>query len=219
MGEEVDLLAGYPKTPRDLTKRLEEKTETDREIARLFDVRFFDGVRSQGYGGFNYHPRFWQPVIPSFVNRYNLKPGMKVLDIGCAKGFFLYDLSLAVPGIDGQGLDISEYAIENAKEEVRHNLKVGNAKALPYDDNSFDLVIAINTIHNLELDECAQALREIQRVSRGNSFVVLDSYRTEEEKTRMFAWNLTGKTILSVDEWLEFFSLNGYTGDYFWFMP
>jgi SAM-dependent methyltransferase len=219
MGQEIDLLAMYPKTVRDLTKRLEEKNEEDRRIARQFDHRFFDSERRHGYGGFSYNPRFWQPVIPSFIERYNLKSGMKVLDVGCAKGFFLYDLALAVPGIECHGIDISEYAIQNSLEEVRNNLVVGNAKELPYEDNSFDLVIAVNTIHNLEYDECAQALREIQRVSRANSFVVLDSYRTEEEKSRMFAWNLTGKTILSVNDWLKFFDENEYTGDYFWFMP
>jgi ubiquinone/menaquinone biosynthesis C-methylase UbiE len=102
---------------------------------------------------------------------------------------------------------------------VKGNLVVGNAKELPFEDNEFDLVIAINTIHNLEFDECAQALREIQRVSKEHSFVIVDAYRTEEEKLRMFAWNLTGQTILSVDSWIEFFQVNGYTGDYYWFMP
>lgn len=219
MKKEIDLLAKYPKTPRDLTKRLEDKTEEDREIARMFDVRFFDGLRSQGYGGFNYDPRFWTPVVPDFQKEYGLKSGMKILDVGCAKGFMLYDFEQLIPGVQTTGLDISEYAIQNAHPGVVGKLIVGNAKELPFDDNEFDLVVAINTIHNLELDECAQALREIERVSKGNSFVVLDAYRTEEEKERMFAWNLTGKTILSVDSWREFFEENGYTGDYFWFMP
>lgn len=219
MKKEIDLLAKYPKTPRDLTKRLEDKTEEDREIARMFDIRFFDGLRSQGYGGFNYDPRFWTPVVPDFQKEYGLKSGMKILDVGCAKGFMLYDFEQLIPGVQTTGLDISEYAIQNAHPGVEGKLIVGNAKELPFDDNEFDLVIAINTIHNLESDECAQALREIERVSKGNSFVVLDAYRTEEEKERMFAWNLTGKTILSVESWREFFEENGYTGDYFWFMP
>jgi len=219
MKKEIDLLAKYPKTPRDLTKRLAEKTEEDRKIARMFDVRFFDGERSQGYGGFNYNPRFWTPVIPDFQKEYSLQAGMKILDVGCAKAFMLYDFEQLIPGIQTTGLDISEYAIQNAHPGVKGNLVVGDAKELPFGDNEFDLVIAINTIHNLEFDECAQALREIERVSKEHSFVILDAYRTEEEKQRMFAWNLTGKTILSVDSWIEFFQVNGYTGDYYWFMP
>jgi ubiquinone/menaquinone biosynthesis C-methylase UbiE len=144
---------------------------------------------------------------------------MKILDVGCAKGFMLYDFEQLIPGIQTTGLDISKYAIENSHPGVKGNLVVGNAKELPFEDNEFDLVIAINTIHNLEFDECAQALREIQRVSKEHSFVIVDAYRTEEEKLRMFAWNLTGQTILSVDSWIEFFQVNGYTGDYYWFMP
>jgi SAM-dependent methyltransferase len=219
MKKEIDLLAKYPKTPRDLSKRLAEKTEEDRKIARMFDVRFFDGERSQGYGGFNYNPRFWTPVIPDFQKEYSLQAGMKILDVGCAKAFMLYDFEQLIPGIQTTGLDISEYAIQNAHPGVKGNLLVGDAKELPFEDNEFDLVIAINTIHNLEYDECAKALREIERVSKKHSFVILDAYRTEEEKQRMFAWNLTGKTILSVDSWIEFFQVNGYTGDYYWFMP
>ena len=219
MKNEIDLLAKYPKTPRDLTKRLADKTEEDREIARMFDIRFFDGLRSQGYGGFNYSPRFWTPVVPDFQKEYGLKSGMKILDVGCAKGFMLYDFEQLIPGVQTTGVDISEYAIQNAHPGVEGKLIVANAKELPFEDGEFDLVIAINTIHNLEFDECAQALREIERVSKGNSFVVLDAYRTEEEKERMFAWNLTGKTILSVDSWRKFFEDNSYTGDYFWFMP
>ena len=87
-------------------------------------------------------------------------------------------------------------------------LKVGNAKSLPYDNNSFDVVISINTIHNLDKEECGMALREISRVSKKNSFITVDAFRTEEEKKRMFEWNLTAKTILSVDEWKQFFKEN-----------
>ena len=157
--------------------------------------------------------------MPDFQKEYGLKSGMKILDVGCAKGFMLYDFEQLIPGVQTTGVDISEYAIQNAHPGVEGKLIVANAKELPFEDGEFDLVIAINTIHNLEFDECAQALREIERVSKGNSFVVLDAYRTEEEKERMFAWNLTGKTILSVDSWRKFFEDNSYTGDYFWFMP
>ena len=94
-----------------------------------------------------------------------------------------------------------------------------NATHLPYADKSFDVVISINTIHNLERNDLAQALREIERVARRGSFITVDAYRSEEERQRMMAWNLTAKTIMHVDEWVEFFSECGYSGDYFWFIP
>lgn len=219
MGIEIDLLENYPKTKRDLKQRANEKTEEDRNIARKFGKEFFDGDRKHGYGGFNYMSRFWQPVIPTFVKHFNLNENSKVLDVGCAKGFMLFDMKESIPNITIEGIDISSYAIENAKEEIKQFLRVGNAKELPYEDNSFDVVISINTIHNLEKNECAKALQEIQRVSKGKSFITVDAYRNEEEKEAMYAWNLTAKTIMSVDEWIAFFEEVGYTGDYYWFIP
>ncbi|RXJ66622.1 methyltransferase type 11 [Halarcobacter ebronensis] len=219
MGIEIDLLKNYPKTKRDLKQRADEKTEEVRSIARKFDKEFFDGERKYGYGGFKYMSRFWQPVIPTFIEHFNLNENSKLLDVGCAKGFMLFDIKEAIPNITLKGVDISTYAIENAKEEVKPFLQVANAKNLPFEDNSFDVVISINTIHNLEKDECAKALKEIERVSKGKSFITVDAYRNEEEKEAMYAWNLTAKTIMSVEEWKNFFKEVGYTGDYYWFVP
>lgn len=219
MKQEIDLLKNYPKTKRDLKQRAASKTPEDREIARKFGKDFFDGDRNHGYGGFSYMSRFWVPVIPTFKEYYNLTSSSNVLDIGCAKGFMLFDMREKIENITVKGIDISEYAILNAKEEVKDFLEIANAKKLPFEDNSFDLVISINTIHNLEKEECAKALKEIQRVSRGKSFITVDAYRNEEEKEAMYAWNLTAKTIMSVDEWIEFFDEVGYTGDYYWFIP
>jgi len=219
MGREINLLKNYPKTKRDLKQRADEKTAKDRAIARKFGKDFFDGDRKHGYGGFGYISRFWQPVIPTFTEHFNLTSNSKVLDVGCAKGFMLYDMKQAIPGITIKGVDVSEYAIENSKEEVKEFLQVADARELPFEDNSYDVVISINTIHNLKKDECAKALKEIQRVSSGNSFITVDAYRNEEEKEAMYAWNLTAKTVMSVDEWIEFFDEVGYTGDYYWFIP
>lgn len=219
MGIEIDLLKHYPKTKRDLKERAASKTEEDRAIARKFGREFFDGSRNHGYGGFGYMSRFWQPVIPTFKEHFQLDSKSCVLDVGCAKGFMLYDMGEMINGIKLRGIDISEYAIQNAKEEVKDFLSVANAANLPFDDNSFDVVISINTIHNLEKTECANALREIERVSRGKSFITVDAYRNDEEKEAMYAWNLTAKTIMSVDEWIAFFDEVGYTGDYYWFIP
>jgi len=139
--------------------------------------------------------------------------------VGCAKGFMLHDLAELIPGITVKGVDISKYAIENAMPDMRPHVEIANATNLPFKDDSFDVVISINTIHNLEREECGKALQEIERVSRGKSFITVDAYRNEEEKERMYAWNLTAKTIMSVEEWILFFKEVGYRGDYFWFIP
>ena len=219
LGKEIDLLKNYPKSKRDLTQRLEQKDEKVRAIARQFGKEFFDGDRKHGYGGFHYMARFWQPVVPDFQQHFHLDANSSILDVGCAKGFMLYDFQQHIKGLSIAGIDISEYAIEYAKEEVKPVLSVANATKLPFADNSFDIVTSINTVHNLERDECAKALQEIERVARGKSFITVDAYRNDEEKTRMQAWNLTAKTILHVDEWKAFFKEVGYTGDFYWFMP
>jgi 2-polyprenyl-3-methyl-5-hydroxy-6-metoxy-1,4-benzoquinol methylase len=219
MGKEINLLENYPKTKRDISSRKNLKTEEDREIARKFEKDFFDGERKNGYGGFQYNARFWEPVIPSFQNYYSLSSNSSILDVGAAKGFMLYDFFRLIPSIKIEGIDVSNYAIENAKEEIKPFLKVGNAVNLPYEDNSFDLVISINTVHNLEKNDLIKALKEIQRVSKKNSFITIDAYRNEEEKEIMNAWNLTAKTILHVDDWKILFEEAGYTGDYYWFIP
>ena len=217
--QEIDLLVNYPKTKRNVEERGAEKSEADRAIARQFGKEFFDGDRRHGYGGFNYFSRFWQPVVPTLRAHFGLGEGSSVLDVGCAKGFMLHDLAELIPGIIVKGVDASSYAIEHAIEDMKPNVQVGDARSLPFPDKSFDVVISINTIHNLDRTECAQALREIERVSRGKSYITVDAYRSDEEKARMFAWNLTAKTIMSVEEWKGFFDEVGYTGDYFWFVP
>ena len=219
MGKEIDLLINYPKTKRNLEERLASKTDADRAIARQFGRDFFDGDRNHGYGGFNYMPRFWQPVIPTFKNYWNLTANSSLLDVGCAKGFMLHDLAESIPGITLKGIDISEYAIKNAMVNMKLHLQVANATQLPFPDKAFDVVISINTVHNLDRNDCAKALQEIERVNRGHSFITVDAYRNDEEKERMYKWNLTAKTIMSVEEWITFFKDVGYTGDYFWFIP
>ncbi|NCX93536.1 MAG: class I SAM-dependent methyltransferase [Gammaproteobacteria bacterium] len=212
-------MENYPRTKRDITARGNQKTEADRALARQFGREFFDGSRDHGYGGFNYHPRFWQPVIPDFQKRYGLTAQSAVLDVGCAKGFMMHDLAELIPGIHVKGIDISEYAIQNAIEDMRPHCQVACATQLPFEDHSFDLVISITTLHNLERDDLAKALQEIERVKRHHAFITVDAYRNEEEKARMHAWNLTAKTMMHVDEWKQFFKEVGYTGDYYWFIP
>lgn len=219
MGKEIDLLVNYPKAKRNLDERAASKTEEDRTVARKFGREFFDGERRTGYGGFSYNPRFWQPVVPTFVEHWSLTGKSSLLDVGCAKGFMLHDLKELIPGISVKGVDVSEYAITNALPTVRDDVQVADAKSLPFPDKSFDVVVSVNTVHNLDRSDCIRALSEIERVARGRAFITVDAYRNDDEMRRMYAWNLTAKTILSVDDWIELFAEAGYTGDYFWFIP
>jgi ubiquinone/menaquinone biosynthesis C-methylase UbiE len=219
LGKEIDLMRNYPRTKRDIKQRGADKTDEDRKLARKFEKDFFDGDRRNGYGGFYYNSRFWQTVVPDFQEYYNLTKDSKILDIGCAKGFMLNDFSELIPGIEVQGIDISSYAIENCMPSIKDFVQVADARDLPFDDDSFDLVISVTTVHNFERQECIKALQEIERVSKKNAFITVDAYRNDLEKEAMFAWNLTAKTILHVDEWKELFDEANFSSDYYWFMP
>jgi len=218
MGRELNLLKKYPKSKRNLDRGKSNK-KYFQKIARKFGKEFFDGTRETGYGGFYYNKKFWTGVVVDFIKKYKLNNTSKILDVGCGKGFMLYDFKKRLPRAELRGLDISAYAIKNSKKEIKKFLDKGCCSNLPYKNNYFDLVISINTIHNLNQKKCEKALREINRVTKKNSFITVDAYRNFKEKERMLRWNLTAKTIMSVNEWKKFFNRNKYLGDYYWFIP
>jgi len=137
-----------------------------------------------------------------------------VLDVGCGKGFLLYELKSLIPNLEIKGIDISEYALKNAKEEIRAYLKCGSANQLPYPNNHFDLVISITTLHNLYIYDLETALKEISRVSKTSAYIVVESYRDEREKTNLLYWQLTCECLFTPKEWEWLFRKFGYKGDY-----
>jgi len=182
-------------------------------LAKQWDVDYWDGDRRVNYGGYRYDGR-WARVAEAMVEHYGLGPGDKVLDVGCGKGFLVYDFMQVLPGLEAWGVDISRYALENAKEEVSDRLQLANATCLPFEDNSFDLVVSITTLHNLHAYDLEKALKEIERVGKKNKYICVESYRTEEEKANLLYWQVTCEAFNTPEEWDWWFKLTGYTGDY-----
>jgi ubiquinone/menaquinone biosynthesis C-methylase UbiE len=215
--QDINLLTTHPKTKRDYDKRAAEKTPEIVKLAKEFGRDFFDGDRKCGYGGYKYDGR-WKAVAERMRDYYELSDNAAILDIGCGKGFTLHDFKDIMPECTVAGVDVSEYAIENAMESVKTFLRVASAESLPYPDKSFDLVISINSIHNLPIDRLKTALREVERVSRLHSYITVDAWRNEEEKSNLYKWVLTAETMMHVDDWKKLFDEVGYTGDYWWFI-
>lgn len=220
LGRQLDFTQKlHESTARDYLARVTSDKAACAEVASQFGAQYWDGDRRFGYGGYTYDGR-WRPIAERIAQTYDLRAGDRVLDVGCGKGYLLYELTQAVPGLEVAGVDLSSYALEHAKDEIRGALVLGNATSLPYADESFDLVLSLATLHNLGIAELWQALREIERVRRRAAYIMVESYRNEREKTNLLNWQLTCKSFYSVSDWEWVYAQAGYGGDYgFIFFP
>ena len=215
MRQEFDFVGKlHKRTERDYVGRVLEHDKAEcATVAKQFGADYWDGPRQCGYGGYNYDGR-WRIVAEEMAAHYQLKAGMRILDVGCGKGHLLYEFTQVVPGLDVAGIDISDYGVANAKEEVKPFLKVAGADELPFGDNEFDFVYSMTTLHNLKIAELYTAVQEIVRVGRGDAYVMVESYRNEREKVNLLYWQLTCESFYSPEEWAWIYERNGYTGDY-----
>ena len=183
-------------------------------LAKQWGYDYWDGDRRINYGGYRYLEGRWEKVARAMVDHYDLPERPRILDIGCGKGFLLFDFLKLLPEAEIHGLDISDYALANSKEEIRDRLVLGNATQLPWPDDYFDLVISITTLHNLHNYDLDKALREMERVGKGNKYLCVEAYRTEEEKANLIYWQVTCEAFCTPEEWQWWFQQTGYTGDY-----
>ena len=217
MGE-VDFMSVLHKsTSRDYLARVNDPEFPKAKAADLatkWGYDYWDGDRRINYGGYRYMEGRWEKVARAMAKHYELPSKPKILDIGCGKGFLLYDFLKVIPDAEIYGLDISSYALENSKEEIRDRLQLGNATELPWEDNTFDLVFSINTFHNLHSYDLDLALREMERVGKNNKYICVESYRNQAEKTNLLYWQVTCEAFCTPKEWLWWFENCGYTGDH-----
>lgn len=215
MKSQVHLTRALPNTKRNIGKREGDKSAEIVALSKEFGELYFDGPRSHGYGGYKYDGR-WQPVAKDIIAHFQLEPGMRILDVGCAKGFLVRDLVEALPGLEVFGLDISRYALENCHPEIVGRLHLGSCDDLPFPTGSFDAAISLDTIHNLPRERAKIALQELERIAGHNTFVKVDSYHSPEQKAIFESWVLTAEFHDYPSGWLELFEEAGYSGDFDW---
>jgi len=215
MGKLLNLVTPlHQSSKRDyLSRMLDDKVEC-MKIAKKYDRDYWDGKRRYGYGGYKYIPGRWRTVAEKLISIYNLDSDSRILDVGCGKGYLLHELKLLIPEISIAGFDFSQYAINNAKEEIKPFIFKHDAQSsFPYQDKEFDLVISLGTLHNLTISNLKVALHEMERVSfRG--YLMLESYRNEKELFNLQCWALTAESFFDMEEWIWLYEHFGYTGDY-----
>jgi len=204
----------HSSTKRNYIERMMNEKSKCMVEAKKYDKNYWDGDRKYGYGGYKYIPNRWKPVAESLIKTYNLNENSKLLDVGCGKGFLLYEIKKILPKIEIKGIDFSEYAILNSKPEIKNYLSKKKAQdKFDCTDKYFDLVISIGCLHNLEIFDLSKSLKEIQRISK-NSYILVESFRNEKELFNLQCWALTCQSFFNAEEWVWLFNKFGYTGDY-----
>jgi len=204
----------HESTKRDYLARMVDDKVHCMKIAKEYESLYWDGERRYGYGGYKYMPGRWKSVAEALIETYNLKSDSKVLDVGCGKGFLLYEIKLLIPELEVIGIDISEYGLNSAKEEIKSFLIKHKAEErLPFDDNEFDLVISLGALHNLRMFDLEKSLKEVERVGK-QGYIMLESYRDEQELFNLQCWALTAESFFDKEEWIWIYNHFGYTGDY-----
>ena len=147
-------------TARDYLARMNDDKVHCMLKAKEYESDYWDGDRRYGYGGYKFLPGRWKPVAEALIENYKLSNESSILDVGCGKGFLLFELKQLLPGLNIAGFDVSKHGLKNAKEEVKNFLSNHRAQdPYPYKDNEFDLVISLGCIHNLRIFELETTLK------------------------------------------------------------
>jgi SAM-dependent methyltransferase len=212
--EEINFLASlHNQTRRDYVARVVDHDKAVcASVAKQWGKDYWDGERQYGYGGYHYDGR-WRSVAEQMVNHYGLTDKHRVLDIGCGKGYLLYEITQVMPGIQVSGIDVSEYAVQHAKQEIKPYLKTATATDLPYADGEFDFVYSLNVFHNFPVYDLKAAVSEMIRVGKKDRYLCVESYRNEQEKVNLLYWQLTCASFYSTEDWKWLLAQWGYSGD------
>lgn len=204
----------HNRVKRNYLSRMKSNKVYCMKIAKKYGYDYWDGDRQYGYGGYKYIKNYHLLLIKKLIKRYKLNNKSKILDIGCGKGFFTYDLKQTINSDFVFGTDISLYAKKNAHKSFSKKIQIHNLKnKFKFKNNQFDLVICTNVLHNLKIKNIIGALKEIIRISK-KQFICVESYRDEKEQFNLQCWALTAETLVDTKTWKWIYKKSGFKGDY-----
>jgi SAM-dependent methyltransferase len=215
VGKELSIITAlHQETKRDCLARMNDDKVACMRVAKEYGFDYWDGARRYGYGGYKYIPDRWTLVAEALIEYYQLSNESKLLDVGCGKGFLLYELYQILPGLRIYGFDVSDYALTNLHPKLKGSFLRHDARhPFPYEDAEFDLVISLGCLHNLSVSDLQIPLTEIGRVGR-RSYVMVESYRTDQELFNLQCWALTAQTFLAKADWEWLFRNFRFSGDF-----
>lgn len=211
---EIDIFGSS--NPRSAGKRLElinARTKISSETTDFlsYGYDYFDNkLYGVGYGGYVYDGRY-APAVQMMITNYSLKPGMKVLEVGCAKGFILFEFFKLDYYV--KGVDLSQYAVDNSIPSVKPHLLCQSCIALPFLDDEFDFVYSKEMLPHLSEEEIELAILELMRVTKGNSiFLEIQVSKDTESAELINKWDRTHKTVRTAKWWKNKLNTLQYEG-------
>lgn len=187
----------------------ENKAQNDDFVNYGYD--YFDNPDyGVGYGGYQYDGRY-KDSVDKMISHYALAPHSSVLELGCAKGFILTEFHKR--NMNVSGVDLSEYAVQNAHPDVKQFINQGSCEALGFETDSFDLVYSKEMLPHLSVDQLVPAIKEAQRVCKTNNiFFEIQVGNDSKAQQLVKAWDETHQTSESADWWREKLSSLGFEG-------
>ena len=206
--------SNHNSTKRNYLKRMNNSKVECMIEAKKYGKNYWDGNRKFGYGGYKYIPNRWDKVAKKIIKKFKLNNDSKILDVGCGKGYLLFEIKQLLPGVNIVGLDKSKYAIKNSKKEIKKKIFFHRAeKKYPFKRKCFDLALSFGCFHNLKIYDLKYALSEITRVSK-KTYIMVESYRNDKELFNLQCWALTCQSFFSKDEWIWILKEYNYNRNY-----
>lgn len=183
-------------------------------MSEFFDKDYFENgiaTKKSCYENYRWIPELTYPMSFSFINYLNLKLSDKILEYGCAHGYFVKALSDF--GFDIHGVDISNYAIDNCPSTIKSRLQIIDSnnyiEIIKSISNKFDYVISKDVFEHIPLPALSDIIKQLSIVTKKIFFIVPLG---DDGKYRIDSYHDDPSHVIAENEewWINLFNNNGY---------